>query len=238
MLAGCFLPVISPQYFFMQPSFLLFTSLSLLDSINPCAISILLLTVGFLLSLDIKRKQILTIGAVYILGIFLTYILIGLGVLSALSFFGIPKAISKFGALILMTYSLLSLAEIYIPNFPIKLAIPSFIKPQIASLMYKASLASVFLMGVVVGIFEFPCTGGPYLTVLTLLHDQSTVVSGFFWLIYYNLVFVSPLVLILLLTANKSLHQHLTSFRHSHSKKAGLVTSLLLFGLGVIIFLL
>ncbi|MBI2113270.1 MAG: hypothetical protein HYT50_01690, partial [Candidatus Wildermuthbacteria bacterium] len=57
---------------------------SLIDSINPCAFGILLLTVGFLLSLGKVRSDILKFGSVYIIGLFAVYILIGLGILQAL----------------------------------------------------------------------------------------------------------------------------------------------------------
>src|SRR3989344_1391690 len=50
---------------------------ALIDSINPCAFSILLLTIAFLFSLGKARGSILKIGGAYILGIFAVYILIG-----------------------------------------------------------------------------------------------------------------------------------------------------------------
>ncbi|KKU93205.1 MAG: putative membrane protein, partial [Candidatus Amesbacteria bacterium GW2011_GWC1_48_10] len=53
------------------------TTAALIDSVNPCAISVLLLTIGFLLSLEKSRREILSIAGLYILGIFVTYILIG-----------------------------------------------------------------------------------------------------------------------------------------------------------------
>ena len=87
------------------------TAGALLDSINPCAISVLLLTLGFLISLEKSHREVLVIAGSYILGIFITYILIGLGVLQALSFFGIPRAITKFGALILICTGVLGLLD-------------------------------------------------------------------------------------------------------------------------------
>ena len=51
---------------------------ALIDSINPCAFSILLLTIAFLFSIGKIRSGILKIGGAYIFGIFAVYILIGL----------------------------------------------------------------------------------------------------------------------------------------------------------------
>src|SRR3989338_3660240 len=54
---------------------------ALLDSVNPCAFSVLLVTIAFLLNIGKARSQIFAIGGTYILGIFAVYILIGLGIL-------------------------------------------------------------------------------------------------------------------------------------------------------------
>ena len=87
----------------MDLNLFIVTSASLLDSINPCAISVLLLTIGFLLSLNKSRKHIFKIGLLYIGAIYVTYLAIGLGVLQALTFFGFPHFIAKIGAIFLKT---------------------------------------------------------------------------------------------------------------------------------------
>lgn len=214
------------------------TTAAILDSLNPCAISVLLLTVGFLISLESSRRKILGIGSLYIIGIFVTYILIGLGVLSALSFFGFPKAITKIGAALLAISSILNLLESYYPKFPISLGIPQFIKPKLGQLMYKASGLAAFGMGILVGLFEFPCTGGPYLFILSLLHDSATLSIGTLLLIYYNLIFVSPLVLILALASQPAITQRIQEYRKTHSKNLALFTSLATLLLAIIIFIL
>ena len=68
------------------------------DSLNPCAISVLLLTIAFLFSLGKLRSDILKVGWAYVLGILLVYILIGLGILHALQAFNTPHIMSKIGA--------------------------------------------------------------------------------------------------------------------------------------------
>ena len=59
----------------------LVTVSALIDSVNPCAFSILILTIAFLIGLGTARGSILKIGGVYIAGLFIVYILIGLGIL-------------------------------------------------------------------------------------------------------------------------------------------------------------
>src|SRR3989338_9187999 len=71
---------------------------ALIDSINPCAFSILLLTIAFLLTLGKTRRSILTIGGSYIVGLFFTYILIGLGIFQVLHLFNTPHFMARVGA--------------------------------------------------------------------------------------------------------------------------------------------
>ncbi|MBI4128730.1 MAG: hypothetical protein HY460_01650, partial [Parcubacteria group bacterium] len=70
---------------------------ALIDSVNPCAFSILLLTIAFLFSIGKLRSNILKIGGFYILGIFLAYIAIGLGILQALHLFNTPHFMANVG---------------------------------------------------------------------------------------------------------------------------------------------
>src|SRR3989338_8298205 len=75
---------------------------SLIDSINPCAFSILFLTVAFLFNLGRSRSEILKIGGIYILGIFLVYLSIGLGMLQVLHLFNTPHFMARIGAILLI----------------------------------------------------------------------------------------------------------------------------------------
>src|SRR3989338_2088388 len=82
---------------------------ALIDSINPCAFSILLLTIAFLLSIAKPRSDVMKIGGSYILGIFFVYILIGLGILQTLHIFNTPHFMAKVGAWLLMALGAVNL---------------------------------------------------------------------------------------------------------------------------------
>lgn len=178
---------------------------SLIDSINPCAFSILLLTVAFLFSIGRGRSAVLKLGAVYIAGIFVVYMLIGLGILQVLHLFDTPHFMARVGALLLIVLGLINFIGEVFPTFPVRLKISGGAHHRMAVLMEHASMPTAFVLGVLVGLCEFPCTGGPYLMVLGLLHDSATYVKGFLYLLLYNLIFVLPLVIILLITGNESL---------------------------------
>jgi cytochrome c-type biogenesis protein len=211
---------------------------ALVDSINPCAFSVLLLTVGFLVSLGTLRPKILLIGATYIAGIFLMYLAIGLGVVKALQFFNVPHFMAKVGAAIIILFGVINmLGEMY-PSFPIKLKIPAGAHRGMAVLMEKGSLPAAFLLGCFVGLVEFPCTGGPYLLVLGLLHDQDSFWKGFGYLVIYNLIFVLPLAVILVLASNKNMLEKVQSWKSKESRLMKHWDSIAMIILGLIIFAL
>lgn len=209
---------------------------AVLDSINPCAFSVLLLTIAFLFSVGRKRSNMLRIGGVYIFGVFLVYILIGLGILQVLHLFNTPHFMAKFGAVLLAVLGLINLINEFFPAFPIKLKIPSASHHTMAELMEKASLPTAFLLGVLVGICEFPCTGGPYLMILGLLHDQATFYSGLAHLFLYNLIFVSPLAVMLLIATEKSLFEKVEQWKKINTRSMKLWSGIAMIILGIIIF--
>lgn len=211
---------------------------ALIDSINPCAFSILLLTIAFLFSLGKMRSNIVKIGGTYILGLFAVYILIGLGILQALHLFDTPHFMAKVGAGLLIVLGAINLINQFFPAFPIKLKIPDAAHHKMAVLMEKASMPTAFILGALVGLCEFPCTGGPYLMVLGLLHDRSTYVNGLGYLLIYNLIFILPLVIILAIASDKNLLEKVQNWKKQETKNMRLWSGIVMLLLGVIILLL
>lgn len=211
---------------------------ALVDSVNPCAFSVLFISITFLFGLGKSRRDIVKAGLTYIFGIFATYILIGLGVLRVLSLFNIPNLMSKIGATAIIAFGVVALVNEFFPNFPIKLKIPKFAYGNIAKLMEKATLPAALLLGILVGLFEFPCTGGPYLFVLGLLHDQGNILKGFVYLVFYNFVFILPLIVILAISVNKKVAQAVDSVRRAETKEARIWLALIMILLGSLVFMI
>ncbi len=211
---------------------------ALIDSINPCAFGILLVTIAFLFSLQKTRASILKIGGIYILGLFTVYILIGLGLLQALHIFNTPHFMAKVGAALLIALGSINLVNEFFPSFPIKLRIPQVAHHKMAELMNKASLPTMFLLGALVGLCEFPCTGGPYLMVLGLLHDQGTYLAGVGYLLFYNLIFVLPLMVILFIASDNALLDRVKVWKKTETKHMRVWGGVAMVILGLLIFLL
>ncbi|OGI68951.1 hypothetical protein A3A09_01880 [Candidatus Nomurabacteria bacterium RIFCSPLOWO2_01_FULL_42_20] len=211
---------------------------ALVDSINPCAFSILLLTIAFLLSIGRMRSSILKIGGIYIFGVFTAYILIGLGILGALHIFNTPHFMGKLGAGLLIALGIISLIQEIFPNSPIKLKIPKWSHGLLARVMEKASIPAAFVLGILVGLCEFPCTGGPYLMILGLLHDNVTYIKGVGYLFIYNLIFILPLVIILAIASRKYLLDKVEAWQNKEKRLMRLGGGIAMIILGIIIFLL
>src|SRR3989344_2595318 len=120
---------------------------ALIDSINPCAFSILILTIAFLFSIGKLRSRIIQIGGSYIFGIFIAYILIGLGLLHAFHLFNTPQFMGKLGAFLLIILGSINLINEFSPSFPIKLKIPASAHHKMAQLMGKGSMPAAFGLG-------------------------------------------------------------------------------------------
>ena len=209
---------------------------ALIDSINPCAFSILLLTIAFLLSIGKLRSSVLSIGSAYIFGIFVIYLLIGLGLLHTLHIFDTPHFMAKVGATLLVALGLINIINEMVPAFPLKLSIPQAAHRKIAVLMEKASVPTAVVLGGLVGLCEFPCTGGPYLMVLGLLHDHATYYTGVGYLFVYNLIFILPLVLILLVASDKGLLNKVQAWQQSERKAMRWGGGVAMILLGAVVF--
>src|SRR3989344_6434862 len=212
-------------------------SAAAIDSINPCAISVLFLTIGFLFNLKKSRVEIVRTGMSYIIGIFVIYVLVGLGTLRALSFFGVPHVLARVGAGIVILTGVIGLLGTIFPNFPMKLKIPQNAHGRIASLISRASIPAAFSLGFLVGMYEFPCTGGPYLLIFGLLYDQATFISGFFYLAFYNLIFVAPLVVILLVASSPALLEKAQEWKKKKSPISKYGSDVAMIVLGLVILL-
>jgi len=211
---------------------------AILDSVHPCSFSILLITIAFLFGLQLTRKKIIQIGGTYIAGIFIAYLLIGLGILKILHIFNTPHFMGKLGAGLLITFGVLNLLNRFFPNFPIKLKIPTVSHIWMGKLMEKASLLAAFGLGLLVGLCQFPCMGGPYLMVIGLLRDQVTYLSGFGYLFLYNLILIIPLAVVLWITSDRLVVDRMQEWKRTKIQSVRLWAGIAMVILGLLILFL
>lgn len=176
----------------------------LLDSVNPCAFAVILLLLAFLFTLRRSRGQILKLGLVYIAMIFLVYFTIGIGLFQAVRISEDPHFVARIGSWILITLGGINLLEYFFPNFPIKLHMPKSVGDRTNQLIKKSSLPATMAAGFLVGLCTFPCSGGIYVSIITMLNAKTTMGWGLAYLGLYNILFVLPLIGILLAAGNRT----------------------------------
>ena len=208
-----------------------------LDGINPCAFAVLLFFIAFLFSLKKTKRSIWKMGVVYISAIFLAYLLIGFGLFKAIIFTNSPHFMAKLGAWLVIVLGLINMIGYLFPKFPIKLRIPKVSIPTLKSWMFKATLPAAFVLGFLVGLCTFPCSGGIYVAIIGLLATQTTHWSGVGFLLLYNLMFVLPLVIMLMLTSNKHAVEKLAEWERSESSRMKILAALTMLALGAIILI-
>ena len=209
---------------------------AILDSVHPCSFSILLITIAFLFGMQMTRKKILQIGGLYVAGIFAAYFTIGIGLLKVLHLFNVPHFMGKLGATLLIVFGALNIINELFPKFPIKLKIPSVSHTAMGRLMEKASFPAAFGLGLLVGVCQFPCMGGPYLMIIGLLHDKMTYFAGFGYLTLYNLILIIPLVVVLWIAADKVIVNKIQEWKITNLKGLRFWAGSAMIIIGVLIF--
>jgi len=179
----------------------------LVDGVNPCAFTTLLFLLSSLALAGRGRREVLAIGLVFSLGVFLTYLGAGLGLFAALraaSSVAIVSAILRWALVavlaVLAVLSLVDYARIRAgrPSEMI-LQLPDALKLRIhASIRTRARTAALALsslvLGFLVSIFEFACTGQVYLPTLAYLARGPGGSQAALLLVLYNLCFIAPLL--------------------------------------------
>lgn len=208
-----------------------------LDGIHPCAIAILIFFIAFLLTLKKDLKNILALGLVYILVIFLTYLAIGVGLLSGIMLFGQHHFFAKLGSGLLIFLGLVSLKGYFFPQFRLGFKIPRISNEKIKGFLQKATLPTVALAAFLVGLCSVPCSGGIYAAITALLASKTTFFTGFAYLLLYNLMFVMPLIILLVLATNPLTLVKLGEWQQKHQKTQKLIMGFLMVAIGAVILI-
>jgi len=182
----------------------------LLDGINPCVFSTLVFFISLLTVAKVSRQKMLWVGIIYCSACFATYFALGFGL------FEFIRSVEKFHwakfiidtsiIAVLVVFAVISFADaIRYRRSGRADAVMMKLPPRISDLIhrimkhglaYKTLLPGIFVISVLVTIFESVCTGQVYIPTLVLMTKDA---SGFKWvllLLLYNLMFILPLVII------------------------------------------
>lgn len=206
---GCYL-----QQYGGLVSFPLVTIAGLVDGINPCAIGMLVLLLGYLLVFAKKPERVLKTGILYIGTVYLTYLLVGYLLFNSLSVFKFSSYHGTFNLALGSLLLILGLVNIKDFWFSQKrggrglwaafksfhLEIPQKARPGLLKIVEQVSYPATILLAVIVTLFETPCSLPIYVGTLNILSQAGLPFFGILaYFLYYNFLFVLPLIVILVL---------------------------------------
>lgn len=206
---------------------------ALIDGINPCAFGVLIFMLAYLAKT--AKKKMLANGLVYIFFVFLTYLVCGLILLpiirslagfSVISYYVIASLVGLAGLLEIKDYYWYG-KGFSLTIFPSEAErIKKYVK-HVGERWYTSAFLGVF-----VALVELPCTGAVYLAVLALMSLSGLTTGNFTFLVIYNLIFVVPLVIILVLVCRGIHWRKFETWRQKHKGIMRLFTGILLLVLG------
>ncbi len=169
---------------------------SVVDAINPCAFAVLIILMSTVLGAG-KARRVLQTGMAFSASIFISYLLMGLGVYRALGFGGISRMFFSVVGWLAIGLGLLNLKDYFWYGKGVLMEVPLSWRPKLKSLLQSVtSPAGAFGMGFLVSLFLLPCTSGPYIVILGMLAERAQFTQALGYLVLYNLIFVTPMVLI------------------------------------------
>jgi cytochrome c biogenesis protein CcdA len=219
------------------------TVLALADSVNPCAIAVLtMVLVSILIQNPKSKRKVLYAGLGFILAIYIGYLFYGIVISQFFKLFAeflrenstyIYKALAGLAMLI----GALNIKDFFFyKKGSVGTEMPIFMRPKAKKTISKiTSPIGAFVIGFLVTIFLLPCTIGPYIIASGLVSEL-----GFFkailWLLYYNLIFVLPMIIITLIVyfGFKKVDE-VSGWKERNIKTLHLIAGILLFLVGLAI---
>jgi cytochrome c biogenesis protein CcdA len=227
----------------------------LVDGLNPCAFATIIFFVSYLSLSGKKGKQILITGASFTLGVFIAYLLVGLGFYKVLDLIsGWTSIISKI-VYILTAVLCLVLAVLSIRDFikvrqgdlnDMALKLPEPLRKRINQTVREGRKASsyiigAFVTGLLISLLELACTGQIYLPVIISMSSiPSMRGQALLFLVLYNLMFIVPLIVVFILAFYGTTSKQFTEFlrKHAAAVKIGMAFVFLILAAWLIVSLL
>ncbi len=184
----------------------------LLDGVNPCAFSAMVFLVSALAMAGRSKKTMLAIGMFYAFGIFITYSLIGAGLLGGLRRIAVTSGLRNIlewvlaGFLLLLSLlSVIDAVKISRGRSDLILKLPDKLSKRAHKLIREevrsgAAAGGAFLLGAVVALIELGCTGQVYLPTIAWMISRGDGALPWLWLLLYNSAFIIPLFIVFALS--------------------------------------
>jgi cytochrome c biogenesis protein CcdA len=186
-------------------------------------------------------------GIAFAAGVFLSYLLIGYGFLSAFRLGGRLEAL-RLALRILVSALAAAFCALTVRDIVVLrgggpagavLALPESVRLRINAAIrsgvgQKVFLPGVFVTGIVVSILELACTGQVYFPAISYMVQTEASVAGLRSLLLYNLAFITPLLAVLVLALAGVGQASVRSYFVRHVVPAKVAQALVFAGLAVL----
>lgn len=209
-----------------------------IDAINPCEFAILILLMASMLITQGNRKKALLTGFAFIAAVFISYFLMGIGLLEfirryTLSYSGYFYKIMGGLAIVI---GLLNIKDYFWYGKGILMEVPLRWRPKMKSVIRNiTSPWGGFIAGLLISLFLLPCTSGPYVVILGMLAVKTSFFTAFLYLILYNIIFILPMAVIVLAMYFGLPPEKAEDWRKNKIKLLHLIAGIILVMLGVVI---
>lgn len=178
---------------------------SLVSSLNPCSIALILFLFGYLIIFLNQRKKALKLGAFYIGSVFVVSFLLGILLYKGFNLFFtsskyliVSDIINFILGGILLIFGIINIKDFFWPGaLGISVEVPAQVKLFFNKLIEKAAYLPILFLAILVVPFGSPCSLPLYLGVVKIISSFS-LANVLLYLGIYNLIYILPLVLILL----------------------------------------
>ena len=223
----------------------------LLDGINPCAFSTMLFFLSFMALRHKNKISLLFVALAFILTVFATYFIIGLGLLSALrTFFSAQRFAVYLNILVSLGAALFAGLNIRdgilasrgkVENSVLQLP-PSF-KRLGHGLIRHFDFLPLYILGAalsgfLVSFIELACTGQIYLPTLAYMNQSALSSRSLVLLSIYNLAFVFPLTLVFLLFFFGLRHETIRRWYSQRMVLVRVLSAVFFLALGILVWVL
>jgi cytochrome c biogenesis protein CcdA len=220
------------------------------DGFNPCAFALLVLFATYTLTLVNSvtsdgsptleaRRRLLGAGSLYVGAVWVTYFVIGLGLLSFLGWLGRDHLVTRVAVIVALIMALWMLKDVLLPGVGPSMLAPAGTHGRMQRAMERGGLAGMLIAGVLVGICTVPCSGAMYLSIVSVLHASGGGLTGVALLALYNIAFIVPLLALLLAVSDRRVLGRLGRWNRSNSPwiKTGLALAVIAMSFGLMVSL-
>jgi cytochrome c biogenesis protein CcdA len=170
------------------------------DGFNPCTFAILLFLLSYLFTISASKKKVLKLGLIFTFVIFIIYVAIMLGLINLLAFVGFRNYGKIIISVILLVMAALNIKDFFFKGKGPSLEIPAFARPTLERYVKKATVPAIILLAIILSFVELLCTLGLPLAYVTILAERGiSSASSFFYILWYNLFYIMPLLIIIFL---------------------------------------